>query len=184
MTLRDLLSGKRASIVGKWFDRILESYPEDTSRFLRKEKDPFANPVRSTILEGMEGLYDEVLKDQESPEAINEFLDRVIRIRAVQELSASQALAFVFSLKAIIREALGKDIRENHLQDQLLLFETRIDDLALRAFDVYMSCREQVYELRVNEVKRMRERAFRLLEQTDRVYLKKKKNEEAPSRDS
>ena len=47
-----------------------------------------------------------------------------------------------------------------------------------------MGCREEVYELRVNEVKRMRERAFRLLEQTDRVYLKKKKNEEAPSRDS
>ena len=78
---------------------------------------------------------------------------------------------------------LGKEIRENHLQDQVLLLDSRIDALALRAFDVYMGCREQVYELRVNEVKRMRERAFRLLEQTDRVY-KRKQNEEAPSRDS
>ena len=86
---------------------------------------------------------------------LNDFLDKVIRIRAVQEFSPSQALAFVFSLKEVIREVLGKEIRENHLQDQLLLIEKRIDALALRAFDVYVSCREEVYELRINEVKRM-----------------------------
>jgi hypothetical protein len=178
------MSRKRPRIVEKWFDRILDTYPEDTSKFLRKEKDPFANPVRSTILQGIEGVYDEILKDRESPETLNDFLDKVIRIRAVQDFSPSQALAFVFSLKAVIREVLDKEIRENHLHDQLLLLESRVDGLALRAFDVYVGCREEVYELRVNEVKRMRERAFRLLEQTDRVYLKKKKNEEAPSRDS
>jgi|GEM_PF-199408 len=183
--LRESLSRKRSSIVEKWFDRIIETYPEDTSKFLKKEKDPFANPVRNTILEGIEGVYGELLKETESAEELNDFLDKVIRIRAVQEFSPSQALAFVFSLKKVIREVLGKEIRENHLQDQLLLIETRIDALALRAFDVYVGCREEVFELRVNEVKRMRERAFRLLEQTDRVYLKKKKkNEEAPSRDS
>lgn len=181
--IRESLSRKRSRIVEKWFDRIIETYPEDTSKFLKREKDPFANPVRSTILQGIEGVYGELLKDAESAEALNDFLDKVIRIRAVQEFSPSQALAFVFSLKEVIREVLGKEIRENHLQDQLLLIEKRIDALALRAFDVYVSCREEVYELRINEVKRMRERAFRLLEQTDRVYLKKK-NEEAPSRDS
>jgi len=182
--LRDLLSKKRRSIVEKWFDHVLDTYPEDTSKFLKKEKDPFANPVRHTILQGIEGVYDELLKEGESPEALNTFLDNVIRIRAVQDFSPSQALAFVFSLKKVIRDVLGKEIRENHLYDQLLYMESRVDSLTLRAFDVYMGCREEVYELRVNEVKRMRERAFRLLEQTDRVYLKKKKNEEAPSRDS
>jgi hypothetical protein len=182
--LRDSLSRKRASIVERWFDRIIETYPEDTSKFLKKEKDPFANPVRNTILQGIEGVYNALLEEEgHNPEALNDFLDKVIRIRAVQEFSPSQALAFVFSLKEVIREVLGKEIRENHLQDQLLLIETRIDALALRAFDVYVGCREEVFELRVNEVKRMRERAFRLLEQTDRVYLKKK-NGEVPSRDS
>ena len=182
--LRDSLSRKRSSIVRDWFERILETYPEDTSRFLKKEKDPFANPVRHTILQGIEGVYDELLKEGESPEALNEFLDKVIRIRSVQGLSPSQALAFVFSLKGVVRQVLGKEIRENRLHDQLLLFETRIDALALRAFDVYMGCREEIYELRVNEVKRMREQALRLLERTDRVFRKRQENEDAPSRDS
>ena len=184
MKLRDALSRKRSSIVEKWFDVILETYPKDTSKFLKKGKDPFANPVRHTILQGVEGVYDELLKEGESPEALNDFLDKVIRIRAVQDFSPSQALAFVFSLKGVIREVLGKEIRENQLHDPLLLLETRIDALALRAFDVYMGCREEIYELRVNEVKRMREQALRLLERTDLVYRKREKNEEAPSGDS
>lgn len=178
------MSRKRSSIVERWFDVILETYPEDTSKFLKKGKDPFANPVRHTILQGLEGVYDELLKEPESPEALNDFLDKVIRIRAVQDFSPSQALAFVFSLKGVIRDVLGKEIRENRLHDPMLLLETRIDALALRAFDVYMGCREEIYELRVSEVKRMREQALRLLERTDLVYQKRKKNEGVPSGDS
>jgi hypothetical protein len=178
------MSRKRSSIVEKWFDRILDTYPEDTSRFLRKEKDPFANPVRGTIVQGIEGVYDEILKDRENPETLTAFLDKVIRIRAVQDFSPSQALAFVFSLKTVIREVLDKEIREHRLHDPLRLLESRIDALALRAFDVYMGCREEMYELRVNEVKRMREQALRLLERTDRVFQKRKQAKEAPSRDS
>jgi hypothetical protein len=178
------MARKRPRIVEKWFECILESYPEDTSRFLRKEKDPFANPVRNAILEGIEGVYDEILSEGESSEALSAFLDKVIRIRSVQDFSPSQALAFVFSLKTVIRDVLDKEIRENHLYDPLLRLESRVDALALRAFDVYMGCREEIYELRVGEVKRQREQALRLLERTDRVFQKRKKNEEALSRGS
>jgi len=177
------MSRKRASIVEKWFDRILDTYPEDTSRFLQKEKDPFANPVRHSILQGIEGLYDELLEERERPEALNTFLDNVIRIRSVQDFSPSQALAFIFSLKTVIRDVLGKEIREARLYDQLLYMESRVDALALRAFDVYMGCREEIYELRVNEVKRQREQALRLLERTDRVVQKRKENRETLSRE-
>ena len=177
------MSRKRTGIVEKWFDRILDTYPEDTSRFLKKEKDPFANPVRHSILKGIEGLYDELLEEGERPEALTAFLDNVIRIRSVQDFSPSQALAFIFSLKAVIREVLGKEIREARLYDQLLSMESRVDALALRAFDVYMGCREEIYELRVNEVKRQREQALRLLERTDRVFQKRKENRGTLSRD-
>jgi hypothetical protein len=177
--LRDLLSRKKSSLVETWFELILNTYPEDTSKFLRKEKDPFANPVRNTILQGIEGVYDELLKDQQSPEALNAFLDKVIRIRAVQDFTPSQALAFVFSFKKAIRERLGKEIREYDLHDQLLRLESRVDALALRAFDVYMGCREEVYELRVGEVKRQREAAFRMLERSNRAVGKRMEKEEA-----
>ena len=178
------MARKRTRIVEKWFERILESYPEDTSKFLRKEKDPFANPVRNTILQGIEGVYDEILGEGDRPETLNAFLDNVIRIRSVQDFSPSQALAFVFSLKTVIREVLGKEIRENHLYDLLLRLESRVDALALRAFDVYMGCREEIYELRVGEVKRQREAALRMLERSNRTFGEKTENEDASPGDS
>ena len=183
-TLQDLMSRKRSSIVEKWFESILESYPEDTSRFLRKEKDPFANPVRNTILQGIEGIYDEILKERDGPEALNAFLDNVIRIRSVQDFSPSQSLAFVFSLKTVVREVLGKEIRENNLYESMLRLESRVDALALRAFDVYMGCREEIYELRVSEVKRQRESALRMLERSNLAIGKKTENEDAFPGDS
>ena len=61
----------------------------------------------------------------------------------------------MFQLKKVIREKLGNEIREHGLTDELLLLESKIDDLALLAFDIFMQCREQVYELRANEVKSM-----------------------------
>jgi hypothetical protein len=179
-----MMARKRTRIVDKWFECVLESYPEDTSKFLRKEKDPFANPVRNTILRGIEGIYDEILKERDSPEALNAFLDKVIRIRSVQDFSPSQALVFIFSLKAVIREVLDKEIRENHLYEPLLRLESRVDALALRAFDVYVGCREEVYELRVSEVKRQRESALRMLERSDRAIRKKTENEDALPGDS
>ncbi len=182
--LQDLLNRSRSGIVEKWFELILDTYPKDTSKFLRMAKDPFANPVRSTILQGIEGILEEILEDRENPGALNEFLDRVIRIRSVQDFSPSQALAFVFSLKTVVRQVLGKEIREQGLQDQLQGLESRVDSLALRAFDVYMACREAVYELRVGEIKRQREAAIRMLERSNRAIEKRMQKEEALPRES
>jgi hypothetical protein len=33
-------------------------------------------------------------------------------------------------------------------------FDSRVDALALKTFDLYMNCREKVYELKTNELKR------------------------------
>jgi len=84
-------------------------------------------------------------------------LDEVVRIRAIQKFSPSQALAFIFLLKRAIRVewsgaasgSMAKD-RISELED----LDTRIDRTALQAFDVYLGYRKRVYELRVNEVKR------------------------------
>jgi predicted component of type VI protein secretion system len=111
MKLEKLLSEKGPAILDKWLKLILESYPADTQRFLKKQKDPFANPIRHTISKEIENIYKELLKGVDR-EAVSPFLDRIIRIRAVQDFSPSQAIAFVFQLKKVIREALDKEIRE------------------------------------------------------------------------
>lgn len=166
MVLEHLLSQKRAAILGRWFQLILETYPADTSRFLKKEKDRFINPVGYTISQEIEALYDELLQEMNS-DKLAACLDNIIRIRAVQDFSPSQTVAFIFLLKKAIREELTSEIKENRVFEELLEFEARIDKLVLLAFDIYMKCREKVFEIRLNETKAERERVLKLLERTN-----------------
>ena len=163
--LETLLLQRSSSVLNKWFDAVLSTYPPDTKRFLKKQKDRFANPVGTTLLKEMEELYRELLRgaDREKSSAV---LDRIIRIRAVQDFSASEAVGFLFSLKDIIRSEIQADMRDNDLNGELSELEARIDGLALLAFDIYMQCKEKVYEIRVREAK---EHVSRLLRKAQLV---------------
>ncbi len=86
-------------------------------------------------------------------------LDEIIKIRAVQEFTPSQALAFVFLLKEAVRAELGsEEDRAPALPAELADLDRQIDQVALGAFDAYMRYRGQVCELRINEVKTKRRR--------------------------
>jgi len=153
MDVEVLLRQKRSAILGRWSNMIADTYPADTAKFLGDRKDRFANPVGYTISQVVEALFDELLQ-QKSAKRASEHLDEMIRIRAVQDFSPAQAVGFIFCLKEAIRHEFGEEIRENGMAAQLLPFESRIDTLALLAFDLYMKCRERIYKLRADEVKR------------------------------
>ena len=165
MMLEDLLLRKGSSILHRWLDAVLETYPADSQRFLRKQKDPFANPVGTTLGRELENLYGEILKHTETEE-LNAALDRIIRIRAVQDFSPGQAVSFVLMLKRVVRSELQREIAEGNLAEELHRFESRIDEISLRAFDLYMKCKEEIFEIRVNE---SRNRVARLLERAGLV---------------
>jgi hypothetical protein len=153
MSLKELLEENKSAILSRWFDSILETYPSDTKDFLRTKKNRFENPVAYRISSGIEGIFSQILNDTQV-EDVSPFLDKVIRIRAVQDFPPSQALAFIFDLKRLIREELGEEIREGQLSEEFSRLEEEIDRMSLLALDIYMKCREELYELRVNEVKR------------------------------
>ena len=157
--MKTLLIKKRSRILQKWFDHIRKTYPAETQRFWESKKNCFANPVGSTFLQGIEGLYDGLLQGVDSSK-VRPFLDNIIRIRAVQDFSPSQALSFIFELKEIIRQEFAKEIREKQLIPELLDCESRIDQFVLLALDVYMSCREKIYELKVKELRNRSVKAF------------------------
>lgn len=179
MNLKNLLSKKKKPVLERWFNLIVETYPPETTQFLKSQKDRFANPVGSTIFQGIEGIFDHILQESES-EKICTFLDNVIRIRAVQDFTASQALVFIFQMKKVIREELKNEIREKGLSDELLALESAIDDLALLSFDIFMKCREQVYELKANDVRNM---TYTLLRKANLIY-DIEENESAPKADN
>lgn len=153
MMLKDLLSQKRAVILKKWLHLVLETYPPDSSSFLYKEKNRFANPVGHTISQSIEAIFDELLKGVDS-DKVSPFLDNIIRIRSVQDFSPSQALAFIFLLKKVVREELNSEILKHSLFDEMFEFNSAIDKLALFGFNIYMKCKEKLYEIRVNELRR------------------------------
>ncbi|MBW2602775.1 MAG: RsbRD N-terminal domain-containing protein [Deltaproteobacteria bacterium] len=165
MRLNQLLTQRKTAIVKKWFTATIETYPSDTAKFLKSRKDPFANPVGRTIHQGLEALFNELLKETDH-NVILSFLDPIIRIRAIQNFSPSQAISFIFFLKDVIRDNIKKEDFQAQLFSEQLLFESKIDELGLIAFNVYMQCREKIYELKANE---MKDRTFRAFERAGLV---------------
>lgn len=152
LPLAALLSEHKRPIVAKWLEWILKTYPDSAGNFLSQEGDPFRNPVGYTLKEGLSSVFDRLVQ-AEDVVAMKTVLDGIVRIRAVQDISASQALVFVFVLKRIIRAELSVDAAR--FPDELAALEFRIDEVALLAFDLFMKCREQIYEIRANERRRM-----------------------------
>jgi hypothetical protein len=153
MKLEDLLKQKASHIRKRWLDLIIQTYPADSQRFLREQKDRFANPVGTTLSRAVETLYHELLHGMDS-EKVNSSLDEIIRIRAIQDFSPARAMAFMFLLKRVLKEELSQEIKESAAAcEELLTLESRVDEMALRGFDLYMNCRERIFEIRAREAK-------------------------------
>ena len=166
--LDDLLVRRRSEILKRWVDLVFDSYPAETSRFLRSKKNGIANPVGASIRDGADKLYDWLVEGNVSDvESIRVPLDNIVRIRAVQEFSAAHSMGFVFSLKTAVREILREEIRRQQLFEELLAFESKIDALSLLAFDNYSKCREQLHQIRAAEI---RNRTSRILERVCQKY--------------
>ena len=151
--LEALLERRKDRIVTKWFDRVIATYPADTSLFLKKQKNPFSNPVGNTTLKNLEALFQELIGGM-NHESLVSFLDPIIRMRAVQDFSPSQATGFILSLKSVIRKEVERESDDSPMIKALLQFEGRIDTLSLIAFDIYMGCREKVYQIKANQEKK------------------------------
>jgi hypothetical protein len=153
MKIRSLLAEKKPAILQQWFDSILSTYPSDTAHFSKGQKNMYAGSIAGqTIHEGIEGVFDDLISET-SPETLNSCLDKIIRIRAIQEFDPSEAISFLFLLKQIIRRELMRDIREGGLFEELMELESRLDSYAYIAFDIYMKCREKLFELKANEMR-------------------------------
>ncbi len=150
MELNRILAEKKKQILDLWIERTLDSYT--SSGFFKQSKDRFANPVGANITEGLTALF-ELLLQGEGQESWHEPLDQVIRIRAVQEFTPAQAVAPILELKWVVKQVLSADRTARSVLGELSAFDCEVDRLALAAFDLYTQCREQLYRLRIQELK-------------------------------
>ncbi len=158
--LKGLIEKKKKDIIQRWFEAAIQTYAPDTAQFYKGQKDQFANPVGQTTSEAISFLLDQLLNDFDA-DAIKSHLDPIIRIRAVQDFTPSQATVFILKLKKILRDCLSDELHSAAQLRDLLAFETRIDELNQMAFDIYMRCREKIYEIAANETRNQTFRAFK-----------------------
>jgi hypothetical protein len=150
MTLEEALRNNRYKIVDRWVAYTLTTY--EASSFFLKEKDAFANPIGATVRDALKKLFALLMQDAES-EQLKEPLSRMMHLRSVQDFSPAQAVAPLNAVKHITREVLAADKETAPLTAELYDFEFRVDLAMLAAFDLYVACREKIYQLRIDEIK-------------------------------
>lgn len=150
MTFEEALHNNRYKIVDKWVKYTLTTY--EVSAFFIKEKDTFANPIGGTVRDALKKLFALLTRGAESDE-LQEPLSRMMHLRSVQDFSPAQAIAPLNAVKHITREVLEADKETAPLVSELYDFEFNVDLAVLAAFDLYVACREKVYQIRIDEIK-------------------------------
>lgn len=163
LKLADYLLLEQKAVLDQWFDLILGTYSENTAVLWKKKDDPFANPVRHKFETGMRGIVTSLAAcgGSPDPEVFAPLLDEIVRVRAVQDFTPSQATAFIYLLKKAVREALWDKVTEHGLFAELLALESAIDVLALLSFDIYCQCREAISELRISQIRKQYDRLLK-----------------------
>ena len=138
------------AILERWVARTAESYPRHAAALLRKEHDPFRNPVGDTLRRSLSHLVRELSGEMDAT-AIDSALDPIIRLQVVQGFAPDDAVRFVSLLKPILRELEPERIS---VVDGGKIDDGRIDRLAVIATDKYAQCREQLARIRADEVRR------------------------------
>jgi hypothetical protein len=167
------LGNQKQALLEKWLERTLATYPRQTLDFLHDEKDRFRNPVGHTLREGLATLLDELTGEMDAAK-IRPALESIVRLRAVQDFTPSQAVGFVYLLREILDEELAGERNAAILAAQsrsggltppwrgepaatsggTWAVQRRIDELALLAFDLFMKCREEIFEIKAREARR------------------------------
>ncbi|HVB29134.1 MAG TPA: RsbRD N-terminal domain-containing protein [Terriglobia bacterium] len=140
-------SERKRAVAREWLALTLQTYPSQSTQFLLHETDCFRNPVGQTLKDGIPLLVDELFGDMNSG-AVQQALEGIVRIRAVQNFSAREAVGFVFLLKKILQPELSAGGAMG------LELDSRVDEMALAAFDLYVQCRGQISDIQVNEARR------------------------------
>ncbi len=160
--MEQLLFSRKRAILEEWRRAVLATYPAETVSFLTAEKDPFCNPIGHVLTQTGELLLEIALSGVERGRA-EDGLGDIVRIRAVQDFSPSQALSFVDAMRKAIRHEILPMVVEKTGLGHLLSIESRLDEALLIALDLYVACKKQIDDIRIKEAKAEKERLLRLI---------------------
>jgi hypothetical protein len=152
MSLQELLTENKLKIVSTWIDKVMSTYSPDGARFFKGQKDRFANPLGYSVEKGLESLFNDILAGGEIDGLPGELL-QFVKLRAVQDMAPSTALAFLYELKDVVREVCGTEVLSSMAVEWARL-DRVVDQVALLGFDVYVKDRELLNQVKIQEMKR------------------------------
>lgn len=153
MRIQEFLSENRTELLEGWIGYALTSYSSDFSRFFKKNSDPFTNPMGYNITKSLSSLFD-ILSGARDDSGLDSFLDDIVRVRAIQDMTPSQSLSFFPRIKTLVRERARERDCMDTIAGDLEALDNQIDDMMFRSFDAYMKCREQIFQIKVGEITR------------------------------
>jgi len=149
--LSRILEEKKDAIARRWLELSTEAYPPETTGFLQREKDPFANPaghlyrVAAPILAG-------ALGQEELDRETLRILDDLMRIRSLQDFTAGEAVGVILLLRQAVLELSSSG--QTGSEDMLPELLRKTDRLVMAAVDAFVACRERMYQARLHERER------------------------------
>ena len=151
--LNKIMQEKHDELLNEWFEQAIAAYPAESHKYFVKVKKDFTNPVGSNIYRSMGHLLEELAGDRDAGK-LYQHLEMILKIRAVQDLKPSKALAFLPSFKDLVQKVLANEIRSGQIsRDELEDLFTDIDTLMLIAFDLYSESKDMLYNLRIAQIK-------------------------------
>ncbi|MBF0278730.1 MAG: RsbRD N-terminal domain-containing protein [SAR324 cluster bacterium] len=152
MSLIQHLKENKEKILQKWFEEILKTYPPETTQHLKKNNNPFANPIGHTLGESIFNIFEGILEERSPDELISD-VDQIIKVRAVQDIKPSEAVNPVLLLKSIVRTEFEKIKNTAENREHYAVID-KIDHLILLSLDLYMESREKINEIKLSEYNR------------------------------
>lgn len=143
----------KKTVVDGWAQAVFATYPLDTTGFSRIGNDPFTNPAAHMTRQAAAALFDALAGEETDQDTVRKAVERFVRLRAVQKFGPAEGLAVFYLLKPLLRQSILPEMEKAGLLGEYLEAESRLDTLALMAFDIYVQAREALAEARIREIR-------------------------------
>jgi hypothetical protein len=164
------LALREQDIARQWLERVCADYPPQTAAFLIAQADPFANPVGDRARRTARAFARVLTSSRPLPEAEEELtaaLADLMRVRAIQALTPEEAVGVFFAMKESLRTCVAALGGQEAAPGTLWTLDARIDRVALAAFGQYSRCRETLFAIRAEEIRRRQAGQSRFLPEAE-----------------
>lgn len=152
-SLRKAFEKHHKDLLEAWFQQVIHSYPPESVKYFERYKETFNNPIGSNIYNSLNNILLE-FEGEGRYEYFYQEMQMIMRIRAVQDMTPSKAVAFTMAFKDVVKKELASEIARGEISSpELEDFFEELDALALMGFDIYTESRELIFKMRIDQIK-------------------------------